>query len=67
MMMGRRFERLKDGWVDVGLKVALLTVVVLSEDCLYLNVVRPSGYENQALPVAVWIHGMMPLSSFSLL
>lgn len=53
--------------MDVGLKVALLTVVVLSEDCLYLNVVRPSGYENQALPVAVWIHGMMPLSSFSLL
>lgn len=28
-----------------------------SEDCLYLNVVRPSGYEDQELPVAFWIHG----------
>jgi carboxylesterase type B len=29
----------------------------LSEDCLYLNVVRPSGYEGQQLPIGFWIHG----------
>ncbi|ORY15162.1 Alpha/Beta hydrolase protein [Clohesyomyces aquaticus] len=29
----------------------------LSEDCLYLNVVRPSGYEHSNLPVGFWIHG----------
>lgn len=30
----------------------------LSEDCLYVNVVRPSGVNDTAdLPVAFWIHG----------
>ncbi|KAL4913716.1 Alpha/Beta hydrolase protein [Aspergillus aurantiobrunneus] len=28
-----------------------------SEDCLYLNVVRPAGYEQKKLPVGFWIHG----------
>lgn len=28
-----------------------------SEDCLTINVVRPSGFEGQALPVAAWIYG----------
>nr|POE47472.1 lipase 3 [Quercus suber] len=29
----------------------------VSEDCLYFNVIRPSGYEHQHLPVGIWIHG----------
>ncbi len=28
-----------------------------SEDCLTLNIVKPHGYEDQNLPVAIWIHG----------
>lgn len=28
-----------------------------TQDCLYLNIWRPSGYEKKKLPVAVWIHG----------
>ncbi|KAF4909348.1 Lipase 1 [Colletotrichum fructicola] len=28
-----------------------------SEDCLTLNVVRPSGYSESTLPVGLWIHG----------
>lgn len=28
-----------------------------SEDCLYLNVVRPAGYEDVKLPIGFWIHG----------
>ncbi|KAK3319621.1 triacylglycerol lipase [Cercophora scortea] len=30
----------------------------LSEDCLYVNVIRPHGYKQDGLlPIAVWIHG----------
>lgn len=29
----------------------------VSEDCLYLNVVRPAGIKRKNLPVAFWIHG----------
>ncbi|TXB99939.1 hypothetical protein FocTR4_00013983 [Fusarium oxysporum f. sp. cubense] len=28
-----------------------------SEDCLYINIVRPAGLHNHGLPVAAWIHG----------
>ena len=35
----------------------------MSEDCLTLNVYRPSNVtigSNESLPVAVWIHGYVP-------
>ncbi|RDW95007.1 hypothetical protein BP5796_00770 [Coleophoma crateriformis] len=33
------------------------TDVPVSENCLVLNIVRPSGFENTSLPVGIWIHG----------
>ncbi|KAF2633661.1 alpha/beta-hydrolase [Macroventuria anomochaeta] len=29
----------------------------VSEDCLYINVIRPTACKNEKLPVAFWIHG----------
>ncbi|CBY00057.1 hypothetical protein IAQ61_002739 [Plenodomus lingam] len=29
----------------------------VSDDCLYLNIIRPSGHQGQKLPVGFWIHG----------
>lgn len=29
----------------------------MSEDCLSINIVRPTGYENATLPIMFWIHG----------
>jgi carboxylesterase type B len=31
----------------------------VSEDCMTLSIVRPSGYENEKLPVGVWIYGFV--------
>lgn len=31
----------------------------VSEDCLTLNIVRPSGCEDKALPVLLWIYGFV--------
>ena len=33
----------------------------ISEDCLTLNVYRPSGFEKAKLPVLVWIYGYVLL------
>ncbi|KAL6703349.1 hypothetical protein ACN47E_009767 [Coniothyrium glycines] len=29
----------------------------VSEDCLYINIIRPAGREAEKLPIAFWIHG----------
>jgi hypothetical protein len=29
----------------------------VSENCLYMNVIRPAGHAHEKLPVAFWIHG----------
>ncbi|KAG9236528.1 Alpha/Beta hydrolase protein [Amylocarpus encephaloides] len=61
-------ESLNSTWQDVRLAEAYTPFCVgyggdnigkeMSEDCLYLSVVRPSGVDASAqLPVAAWIHG----------
>lgn len=40
------------------IKIQTLPSHSMSEDCLSLNVMRPSNYNgSEKLPVAVWIHG----------
>jgi carboxylesterase type B len=29
----------------------------MSEDCLTINIIRPSGFEDTPLPVVLWIYG----------
>lgn len=36
-----------------------------SEDCLTLNVVRPSGHKKGKLPIGVWIHGSVYTFNFA--
>lgn len=50
----RPTQSLGDSCVGYGSDMAGLT---LSEDCLNLNIVRPSGNFSQPLPVAVWVYG----------
>jgi len=40
-----------------GYGTPLQSVYKQSEDCLYLNVIRPTCSEGQKLPVGIWIHG----------
>ncbi|MCO5787035.1 hypothetical protein DHB74_11790 [Pseudomonas sp. G11-1] len=47
-------------WADQCAQPSYLEVYgkgSMSEDCLYLNVVVPKGFEGEKLPVMVWLHG----------
>ncbi len=45
------------GWHDYEMKIGDEYIEAMSEDCLYLNVFVPEGYEGQNLPVLFYIHG----------
>lgn len=49
-------------WADQCAQPSYLEVYgkgSMSEDCLYLNVVVPKGFEGEKLPVMVWLHGRL--------
>jgi carboxylesterase type B len=51
------FDATKYGTTCYGLGSNKVLNLTQGEDCLNLNVVRPTGYAHDSLPVLVWIYG----------